>query len=293
MTKYALFLGCTIPYRLPFAEVALRQTLPEFGIELVDLPFGCCPDPNGVQSFNTMAWHTLAARNLTVAEEENLDILAACTGCFETLKVTNETLKQNAELKAQINEHLKDVDREFKGTIEVKHFAQVYHDDIGVQRLQAKVQKPLTGLKFATHSGCHYVKPAEILQTDDPENPEHLDNLIEAIGGKSVQYLKKNMCCGAGVRGVDQPVSFGVAHEKIEEVERVGADALVTICPTCFVSYDIGQVLMAKQFGKKTKVPVFIYPELLGLTMGMDFSEGFKMHTIKVKDFLEKFNGKE
>jgi heterodisulfide reductase subunit B len=291
MTKYALFLGCTIPYRLPFAEVALRQTLPEFGIELVDLPFGCCPDPNGVQSFNTMAWYTLAARNLTVAEDENLDIIAACTGCFETLKVTNETLKRNGELKAQINEHLKEVDREFKGTIEVKHFAQVYHDDIGVQMIKKKVQTPFTDFRFASHIGCHYVKPAELLQTDNPENPEHLDNLIEAIGAESIPYLHKNMCCGAGVRGVDQTISVGVAHEKIEEVERVGADALVTICPTCFVSYDIGQVLAAKQFGKRTKIPVFIYPELLGLSMGFDLSEGFKMHTIKVRNFIKKFKG--
>ena len=40
MTKFAFFLGCTIPYRIPFVEVALRKTLPEFGIELVDIPFG-------------------------------------------------------------------------------------------------------------------------------------------------------------------------------------------------------------------------------------------------------------
>ncbi|MFX1537569.1 MAG: hypothetical protein ACFFDI_25485 [Promethearchaeota archaeon] len=93
------------------------------------------------------------------------------------------------------------------------------------------------------------------------------------------------------VRGVDQPVSIDVALSKIVELERVGVDGLVTICPTCFVSYDIGQILMAKQFGKKTKIPVFIYPELLGLSMGMDLSQGFKMHTIKVKSFLSKFNG--
>ncbi|MFX0096042.1 MAG: CoB--CoM heterodisulfide reductase iron-sulfur subunit B family protein [Candidatus Hodarchaeota archaeon] len=291
MSKYAFFLGCTIPYRLPFAEAALRQTLPEFGVELADLPFGCCPDPGGVQSFNAEAWHTLAARNLCVAEEENLDILAACTGCFETLKVTNAKLKADPDLRVKINENLKEVDREFKGTIEVKHFAQVFHNDIGSDAIAAKVTKPLKDFKFATHSGCHYAKPAEYMQTDNPENPTHLDNLIEALGAESVPYLRKNICCGAGVRGVDQPVAYSVAREKIVEIERVGADALVTICPTCFVSYDIGQVLMAKQFGKKTKIPVFIYPELLGIAMGLDLSEGFKMHTIKVKSFLQKFNG--
>lgn len=291
MTKYALFLGCTIPYRLPFVEAALRQTLPAFNIDLVDLPFGCCPDPGGVQSFNILAWHTLAARNLCVAEDEKLDILAACTGCFETLKVTNIKLQKDPELKAKVNENLKEVDREFKGTIKVKHFAEVFHNDIGTDAIAAKVTKPLKEFKFATHSGCHYTKPTEYMQTDNPENPQHLDNLIEALGAESVPYLRKNICCGAGVRGVNQETSFSVAHEKIVEVERSNADALVTICPTCFVSYDIGQVLMAKQFGKKTNIPVFIYPELLGLAMGLDLSEGFKMHTIKLKAFLSKFDG--
>ena len=44
---------------------------------------------------------------------------------------------------------------------------------------------------------------------------------------------------------------------------------------------------MAKQY-EKTSLPVFVYPELLGLAMGFDLNTGFKMHTIKVKDFLEK-----
>jgi len=286
MRKYAFFLGCTIPNRLPFVESAIRNVFPEFDVELVDLPFGCCPDPTGFQSFNILAWHTLAARNLSIAEEENLDILTACTGCFETLKVTNIKLKEDSELLHQVNESLKKVDREFKGTINVKHFSEVFHEDIGPEKIAEKVQIPLSGVKLATHTGCHYTRPADIMQTDDPERPTHLDDLVEALGAQSVPYLKKTLCCGAGVRGVDSPTSVAIAHEKIVSLEQAGVNALVTICPTCFVSYDIGQFLMAKQFGHKTSIPVFMYPELLGLTMGLDFSAGFKMHTIKPREFL-------
>ena len=65
------------------------------------------------------------------------------------------------------------------------------------------------------------------------------------------------------------------------------ADALVTVCPTCFISYDTGQRLMAKSF-ERTNLPVFFYAELLGLSMGYDFSAGYKMHSIKVQSFLDK-----
>ncbi|MHA2226290.1 MAG: CoB--CoM heterodisulfide reductase iron-sulfur subunit B family protein [Candidatus Hodarchaeales archaeon] len=290
MTRYAFFVGCTIPFRIPFVETSIRKTLPEFDIELIDLPFACCPDPGGVQSFDSIAWHTLAARNLCLAEEQNLDIITACSGCFETLKVTNVKMKKNPELRNKVNRHLTEIGREFKGSIKVKHFAQVLFDDIGPEMIASKVQTPLAGMKIATHSGCHFLKPPEILQTDDPEKPEKLDKLVEALGAQAVPYLNKLSCCGAGTRSTDQKTAVAMAHEKIVGAELAKADALVTICPTCFVQYDVGQRLMARQFEEKTDLPVFVYTELLGLSMGIDLREGFKMHTMKVKSILEPFS---
>lgn len=287
MTKFAYFAGCTIPYRVPFFETALRKTLPVFDIELLDLPFSCCPDPGGAQAFDSLVWHTLAARNLCLAEEQNLDIITACSGCFETLKIVNVHLKNDPDLKSKVNENLKEIDREFKGTIQVKHFADTLYSEIGIDQIASKVTHPLSGLKFATHSGCHFLKPPEILQMDNPERPVKLDHLVEALGGTSIPYLNKLSCCGAGTRSTDQDTAIAIAHEKIVGAELAGADALVTICPTCYVQYDIGQRLMSKQF-EKTNIPVFYYAELLGLSLGFDLSTGFKMHTIKVKDFLEK-----
>jgi heterodisulfide reductase subunit B len=209
---------------------------------------------------------------------------------FYSFKFKNTLKNHDSSLKDKVNEHLNEVGREFKGTIEVKHFAEVLYDEVGIDKIAAKVQKPLTGVRLATHTGCHFVKPPEILQTDNPETPHRLDEMVEALGAKAVPYLNKLMCCGAGTRGVDQDTAIAMAHEKIIGAERAKADALVTICPTCFVQYDVGQKLMAKQFDK-TNLPVFIYPELLGLSMGMDFSTGFKLHSIKVAPFLGKITG--
>ena len=289
MTKFAYFAGCTIPYRVPFFETALRKVLPEFGIELQDLPFTCCPDPGGAQAYNSIVWHTLAARNLCLAEEQNLDIITACSGCFETLKIVNTHLKDDDDLRKKVNENLKEIGREFKGSIKVRHFADVLYTDIGIDKIAARVTHPLSGMKFATHAGCHFLKPPEILKMDNPERPEKLDHLVEALGGTAVNYLNKLTCCGAGTRSVDQDKAIAMAHDKIVGAERAGADALVTICPTCFVQYDAGQKLMAKQF-EKTSIPVFYYAELLALSMGFDLSTGFKMHTIKPREFLEKLS---
>ncbi len=54
-------------------------------IHPVDLPFSCCPDPNGVHSYSSELWYTLAARNLALTDEQALDIVTLCNGCYATL----------------------------------------------------------------------------------------------------------------------------------------------------------------------------------------------------------------
>jgi len=44
--KVIPFWGCMMPLKYPQMELAIRKTLPNLGIELVDIDgFTCCPDP--------------------------------------------------------------------------------------------------------------------------------------------------------------------------------------------------------------------------------------------------------
>ena len=74
MKKFAFFPGCLIPARHPAMEFAIRETLPKLGIEIVDLDgASCCPDPIYFKSKDKLDWLTVAARNLTLAEDKGLD----------------------------------------------------------------------------------------------------------------------------------------------------------------------------------------------------------------------------
>ncbi len=288
--KYALFLGCTIPWRLPFFELAVRKTIPQFGVEFVDeIPFGCCPDPTGIHSFNKETWLTLAARNLALAEEENLPILTICNGCFETLAVARHELLHEPELNENVNEHLKQIDKEFKGTSEVIHLHQLLYNEIGIPKIKEKlVNDVFSGLKAGAHYGCHLLRPADILQVDDPERPNTLDELISALGIESVPYLHKGLCCGAGSRTADPSIALKASAEKLEALKGTGADMMILYCPTCYLQYEVGQLLMRKDLGKDFNIPVMFYPELLGIAMGIDQKElGINQHRIKPK-FLQK-----
>ncbi|MHA2270312.1 MAG: CoB--CoM heterodisulfide reductase iron-sulfur subunit B family protein [Candidatus Hodarchaeales archaeon] len=288
--KYALFLGCTIPWRLPFFELAVRKTIPEFGVEFVDgLSFGCCPDPTGIHSFNQDTWLALAARNLAIAEEEGLPILALCNGCFETLAVARHELISEKERKERVNEQLKEIDKEFKGTSEVIHLHQLLYNEIGIPKIKEKLTNgSFEGLKAGVHYGCHMLRPADILKVDDPERPTQLDELVEALGITSIPYLHKGACCGAGSKTTDPRIALEASAEKLGALKESGANMMVLYCPTCYLQYEVGQLVMRKDLGKTFNLPVMYYPELLGIGMGVDPKDlGINQHRIKPK-FLQK-----
>ena len=88
----------------------------------------CCPDPIVSESFDGKAWLMIAARNLSIAEEMKSDVLTLCNGCFSSLSRSNYLLKGDVNLKEEINNYLRQVNRKISGTIDVKHVAKVVHD---------------------------------------------------------------------------------------------------------------------------------------------------------------------
>jgi len=289
MKSYALFLGCTIPARQPNYELSARKTLAKLGVELVDLDnfTCCCPPP--IQSINLESSQAVAAYNICLAEEAGLDIVALCNGCFESLAMANAALKKDKNLRAKINEILAEVGKEFKGTIEVKHFLQVLIDDIGVEAIKASVVKPLNTLKVAPFYGCHSLRPSELLKFDDPERPHILEDLIEALGAESVEYRDKLKCCGGLLRGVSDDLALDLAREKLLNTTKAGAECITTLCPFCFVALDIGQIQVKSKFNEVYDMPILHYSELLALALGVDPEElALRSHKIKTDTVLEK-----
>ncbi len=266
--KYAFFIGCTMAYRLPFAEKSIRMVAPHFDIDLVDLPFTCCPEPNGVRSFSDDTWLVFAAHNIALAEEKGLDILTACAGCHESLSMAKHELDTKPNRKSLVNEHLSAVGLEYKGTSNVIHLHQLFHDKIGIEEISKKVETPVI-MRVVTHSGCHLLRPEEILQVDSAEAPVKLDKLVETLGMEPLEYMDKTMCCGAGVRGQAADTSYSVLKEKLDSMIMVNPDAAVVFCPTCFISFESGQRIVNRTFGTEFKLPVFYYTELLAVALNL------------------------
>ena len=266
--KYLMFLGCAIPYRVSAYEISARKVLQKLGVELVEMPeFNCCGLPLDPVSHETML--ILAARNLAMAEQKGLNIIALCPGCAGTLKKVSKMLKEDRALREEINKHLKEAGLEFKGTVNAKHIMQVLSEDVGLDKIKKAVVKPLTMIKVAEHNGCHILRPKEYIGFDDPEDPQTLKTLIEATGATCLDYLDETECCGAPSVGVNDKIALQLARDKLNHIKKVEAQALITICPFCHIMYDTNELRIEKMFNEVYGIPVLHYPQLLGLAMGL------------------------
>jgi heterodisulfide reductase subunit B len=272
-------------------EASTRKVAEELGIILVDKPnFGCCGYP--INPVKYQAFLAFAARNICIAEKENLDILTLCSSCTGNLAKVNHLLKENSEIRDEVNEILKEVDYEFKGTIQVKHITRVLKEDIGLDVLRNFIKNDLSGLKVSSHPGCHFVKPSDVFDHfDSPVRPKVLDELVEITGAELLDYYNKKQCCGGGILGIKREVSETMVAQKLENIHKVGADCIVLHCPFCKVMYDEMQRKILKDAGKDYKIPVLFITQLLGLAMGLDPKNdlALKKNNISTKEIIERF----
>jgi heterodisulfide reductase subunit B len=294
MMKYALFLGCTVPARARNYEASSRIVAKHFGVEFVDIGlFSCCGFPiKGVSQDATLL---LAARNLALAEEQKLDICALCSACTSILTEAAHLLNHDEAERKRVNEKLAKVNREYRGTVNVKHISRILYEDIGVEKVKKAVKVDLSELKIANHYGCHYLKPTEIFEGfDDAENPHSLDELLEAAGIQVVKYRDLKECCGGAVLAVDETIPYALVDDKLTHVKEAGADAISLVCPFCSVMYDGNQKTVEKNYEKEFHIPVFYLPQLIGWALGYSAKElGMQLNVVKTKELVGRFAEKE
>ena len=289
MINYKLFLGCVIPARLPFIEKSAQLVFENLNLEIPNIEnASCCPDPTGIPAVDQTAWLTLGARNLSLVEK-GTEIISLCAGCIETLKMVNHTLSHDPKKLDDINQKLAKIDRKFEGNAQLKHVGQLLYENLAL--IKEKVVNPLTGLKVAVHYGCHFLRPSEILDWDDPFEAVTVDEIVENLGAEAIQYSSKMDCCGGPLLKTDKDLSYKLLHQKLARMKEGGANCIAVVCPSCYLQFDFQQKTINKMYDTDFQFPVLYLTELIALAFGMDEKDlGLKFHGIKPKKLLEDTN---
>ena len=267
--KFALFHGCNIPARVEQYADATEAVCARLGLELVEMTaFNCCGYP--VRNADHRAYVLSAAKNLALAERAGLDMLVMCKCCYGSLKNASYFLNQDPGLKADINRILAKENLEYKNKTRVKHLLSVLYHDVGLERLKENISKVYSGLQIAVSYGCHALRPSTVTEFDDPVSPKIFDELVEATGAFSVEWARKLDCCGAPLTGINDQLAMDMARNKIDSARQAGAHFICTACPYTQLQLDGVQMRMAAASDNGEPIAPILYPQLLGLCMGID-----------------------
>jgi heterodisulfide reductase subunit B len=268
--KYLYFPGCSLKGTGKAYEESLLAVFRALGVELREIEDWNCCGATAYMSVDEAKSYALAGRNLAIAEREDLDVIAPCSACYLGLNKAQKSLQEHPEILARVTKALAAAGLEYHGKVKVRHPLDVLVNDIGLEAIKAKIQRPMSGHKFAPYYGCQIVRP--FASFDDQYDPKTMDQLLAAAGAESVTFPLKTRCCGGSLTGTVPEVGLRLAYIIIKEAKRRGAEAVVTVCPLCQFNLDGYQDQIARKY-EAVDMPVVYFTQVLGVAMGLSGDE--------------------
>jgi len=280
--KYASSPGCSLRESAQEYDVSVRAVMERLDAELVEIPDWTCCGASAVESVDRALMRGLPARNLALAEKElpGLDILAPCSACYLNLLKLERTAKTDRAVMAEANELLAEEGLAYSGTGgHTRHLLDILLNDVGIEAIRERVERPLAGITVAPYYGCQILRPYAVF--DDPERPASMAPVIEALGAKVHPWNVGGRCCGASLMATHQEAALASVGEILRAAAAPGppkgndgepgrgADCIVTVCPMCQMNLDAYQARAVKTAEGARPITVLYLPQLIGLAMNL------------------------
>ena len=204
--------------------------------------------------------------------------MVPCAACFNRFKTAQHYLKGDAALKAEIESIL---GAKYRGDAVVRNPIDIICNDIGLEALAGKVTKKLADLRPVSYYGCLLLRPPQVCEFDDYENPVLLDKLMKILGAKPRFWAYKTDCCGGSLTIGKTDIVVKMVDKLMIMAREAGANCLVTACPICMANLDM-------RASENVRLPVFYFTELIALALGLEGpARWFKMHSVDGRPLLE------
>jgi glycolate oxidase len=232
-----LFAGCMTSYQDINIVPNIMKILDKAGVSYTALgkDENCC----GYISYlvGTKEFKEIADKNVEAFSKiQPKQILTTCAGCYKTIK---ELYPKYTPFKT-----------------EVIHAVQYLDQLIQDGKVKFKDGNPM---KVAYHDPCDLGRHLNIF--DPPRN------LLTKIPGVTLVEFKNNRllakCCGGGggLKAFDTNLSGEIAYKRILEALEVGAEVVVSACPSCKSNLQVAAARLRKE--KKGRIKVMDITELV------------------------------
>ena len=259
----AYYPGCSLHSTAAEYDHTVHAVADAIGLKLVEPPgWVCCGSSPAHSTDHTLAT-VLPMRTLATVEKMGLDtVTAPCSACFARMKAAAHTVANDGDMAKDVEAQ---IGYAYQGTVSVQHLLDTLVDRAGLDKIESKVEKPLTGLKVACYYGCLVTRPPKITQAEHPEYPMKMDDLIHALGAEPVDWSYKTDCCGGALGLTQTPLALEMTRKILQNARDCGADVIAAVCPLCHVNLDARQ----SQIGLDFKVPVLFITQLMALALGL------------------------
>ena len=278
---FSYYPGCSLHSTAAEYDASVRAVFAALDVNLHEVEDWTCCGASSAHSINHTLALALPARNLALAQPAGRDLVMPCAACFNRHKAAAHTLRHDRQERERIEAA---VGFTFADNIAVRPLLDVVVNEIGLERVAARVRQPLSGLKVVPYYGCLLLRPPEITNFDDPEHPTVMADLLRALGAEVRAWSDASACCGGGLALTRPQVAARLVGHLADRAREAGAEALVTSCPLCQVNLEM------RQNGSAPSLPIFYFTELMGLAFELpEAKQWWKKHLIGPNKIVERF----
>lgn len=258
--EVSLYPGCSLQGLAKSYIESLEAVSKTLGVELRELEDWTCCGASSAHVTNDRLAVSLSARNLGIADQAGMDLVVPCSACFHRLKVAEKHLKQGKPADG--------LKKQYKGNFTIKALPDFFWDNIGEKALKEKVKKPLDALSPVCYYGCLTLRPPDITDAKNPEDPQEMDKVLQGLGANVKNWSFKADCCGGNLTLTRPDLHMNLTQRILDMSQEAGADCIAVACPMCHENLDSKQAEISAESGKPYNIPIFYFPELIGVAYG-------------------------
>ncbi len=213
--EYLFFVGCAGSYDDRYKKITQKivKILNRCGIDYAVLgEEEVCTGDSANRAGHEYLFQILAKQNIDTFNRYGVKkIITNCPHCYNTIK----------------NEY-----PAFGGNYEVYHLSELL--PIFIKNAGLKVNTEELG-KITVHDSCYLGRYNGIF-----EEPRKVIRMGDTVPVEMERNYCRSLCCGAGGARMwlEEPVEKRVNALRLKDVEKTGADTVVTSCPFCYIMFD-------------------------------------------------------
>jgi len=270
--SYLYFPGCSLKSSGRGYEESLLAVCAALDLPVEELKDWNCCGATAYMSVSEMKAFALSGRNLALAERQqaqagSIDLMVPCAACYLGLNKAQRYIREYADIRSQVGQALNAAGLSYSGRVRVRHPLDIFINDVGVEKLTARVRQPLKGLRIACYYGCQLVRP--YADFDDQHVPTSMETIMKALGAEPIDWPLKTRCCGGSLIGTVPDVGMRLSYLILKEAQKRGADLLITACPLCQFNLECYQSKMNRKFEQAVDLPVVYVTQAMGMAFGL------------------------